>query len=190
MNSTQGPEPPARPDAAAPGAEAAAAPGAEDAADLLESSRWRPLRLLLKAMDDEIAELYEAAGITGFRPRFTGPLIQLGRRGPMTIRALADRMQVTHSAMSQTVRAMRTARLVESAPGGDARTRRVRLCETARELVPFLEAEWRATERAVIALEQEIPYPLSRVVRDIEQALAREPFRDRVQRYLDGPDRP
>jgi DNA-binding MarR family transcriptional regulator len=155
--------------------------------DLVESSRWRPLRLLLKAMDDEIAELYEAAGIRGFRTRFTGPLIQLGRHGPMTIRALADAMQVTHSAMSQTVRTMRNAGLVESAPGEDARTRRVHLSETARELVPFLEAEWRATERAVIELEDEIPYPLSRVVRDIEQALAHRPFRERIRRHLDDP---
>lgn len=148
------------------------------------SSRWRPLRLLLAAMDDDIASLYDEAGMPGFRTRFTGPLILLGRRGPLTIRELADAMRVTHSAMSQTVAAMRRAGLVTSVAGGDARTRRVRPTRAARRILPFLEAEWRATEQAILELEEEIPYPLSQVVRDIEAALSRRPFRERVRDHL------
>lgn len=162
--------------------------GEHQPADLVDSSRWRPLRLLLHAMDEGIAKLYEDAGITGFRTRFAGPLIQLGRRGPMTIRELADTVEVTHSAMSQTVTRMRTAGFVESAAGDDARTRRVRLSPSAQELVPFLETEWRATEAALIELEGEIPYPLSQVVDDIERALTRMPWRDRLQAHLAQPD--
>ena len=149
--------------------------------DPTEHSRWRPLRRLLAAMDDEIAKLYAERGVRGVRPRFAMPLIRLARSGgTMTIRELADSIEVTHSAMSQTIGAMRRENLVGTRPGADARTRLVALTERGRELVPFLEAEWRATERALAELEDEIPYPLTRVVRDIEQALAERPFRDRV----------
>jgi DNA-binding MarR family transcriptional regulator len=152
--------------------------------DPTEESRWRPLRLLLESMDGEIARLYAERGVTGVRPRFTMPLIRLGRRGPMTIRQLADSLDVTHSAMSQTVGALRREGLVTSSPGSDARTREVTLTDRARELVPFLEAEWRATEQAVAELESELPYPLSQVVRDIEAALLRHSFHDRIVGHL------
>ena len=152
--------------------------------DPTEVSRWRPLRLLLDAMDGEIARLYAEREVAGIRPRHVGPLIRLGRRGPMSIRELADALAVTHSAMSQTVSALRREGLVHDVPGGDARTRRVALTERAQEVLPFLEAEWRATERAVADLEDEIPYPLSQVVRDIEAALARRSFRDRIAAHL------
>jgi DNA-binding MarR family transcriptional regulator len=158
--------------------------------DLLESSIWRPLRLLQEALDNDIAALYDEAGIAGVRTRFVGPLIRLGRHESMTIQELATAMQVTHSAMSQTAAAMRAAGLAEPAGGGDGRTRRVRLTERGRELLPFLEAEWRATEATVRELEAEIAYPLSRVVEDIEAVLAIRPFRDRLRdnlaKALDG----
>jgi DNA-binding MarR family transcriptional regulator len=135
-------------------------------------------------MDDDIAVLYAERGVTGIRPRFTMPLIRLGRRGPMTIRDLATQLHVTHSAMSQTVSSLRRAGLVRTKTGADARTRTVMLTPRARKVLPFLEAEWRATEQAVAELEDEIPYALSRVVRDLEEALERTSFRDRIARHL------
>lgn len=152
--------------------------------DLLESSHWRPVWRLLHAFDREIAALYEEAGITGMRTRFVGPLIRLGRQGSMTIRQLATAIEVTHSAMSQTVAEMRRAGLVEAAENQDGRTRRVRLTDRARELLPFLEAEWRATEATVRQLDAEIPYPLTRVVADLEAAVTARPFRERLREHL------
>nr|WP_211362012.1 MarR family transcriptional regulator [Pseudonocardia cypriaca] len=131
-------------------------------------------------MDADIARLYADRGITGVRPRFVAPLIRLGRRGGMTIRQLADSLEVTHSAMSQTVAALQRDGLVTTAAGADARTREVVLTDRAREILPFLEAEWRATEEAVAELEAEIPYALSQVVRDLQAALARRSFHDRI----------
>jgi DNA-binding MarR family transcriptional regulator len=131
-------------------------------------------------MDAEIARLYTERGITGVRPRFVAPLIRLGRRGGMTIRQLAESLEVTHSAMSQTVAALQRDGLVTTAAGADARTRQVVLTERARELLPFLEAEWRATEEVVAELEAEIPYPLSQVVQDLQVALDRRSFHDRI----------
>lgn len=156
--------------------------------DLVDNSQWRPLRLLLSAMDNAILELYAEAEIMDFRSRYTAPLIRLGRQGPMTIRALASAVDVTHSAMSQTVAAMKRADLIRTTSGADARTRQVDLTDRGRELLPFLEAEWRATEAAVIEIEGEIPYALSQVVRDIEEVLERRSFRDRLDDHMDqGP---
>ena len=152
--------------------------------DLIESHRWRPLRLLLDAMDNDIASLYDEAGLAGIRPRFAAPLIQLGRRGPLTIQELATAVEVTHSAMSQTAAAMRAAGLVESAEHPTGRTRRIRLTAQGQAALPFVEAEWRATEAAVRALEAEIPYPLSQVVDDIRAVLARRSFRLRLADHL------
>jgi DNA-binding PadR family transcriptional regulator len=75
---------------------------------------------------------------------------------------------------------MRKAGLADSAESSDGRTRRIKLSDRGRQVLPFLEAEWRATEATVRELEAEIPYALSRVVTDIEVALARRPFRRRL----------
>ncbi|MGH3471668.1 MAG: MarR family winged helix-turn-helix transcriptional regulator, partial [Nocardioidaceae bacterium] len=152
--------------------------------DSTELSHWRPLRTLLSAMDDDIATIYAERGIADIRPRFTLPLIKLGRHGPLTIRQLADATVVTHSAMSQTVTSLRRAGLVRTTPGSDARTRKVALTKRARAVVPFLEAEWRATEEAVAQLEDEIPYRLTQVVSDLEVALARRSFQARIEQIL------
>lgn len=148
--------------------------------DPLEQNRLRPLRQLLDAMEADIARLYAERGIDGVRPRFVAPLIRLGRRGGMTIRQLAGSLEVTHSAMSQTVAALQRDGLVTTAAGADARTREVVLTDRAREIMPFLEAEWRATEEVVADLDAEIPYALSQVVRDLQTALARRSFHDRI----------
>ena len=153
--------------------------------DLLDSNHWSDLHALLAELDRDIAALYTDAGIGEMRTRFVGPLLDLHRFGPMTIRQLAARRGVSHSASSQTVAAMRQAGLVQSAPGdGDARTRPVTLTARARELAPFLVAEWRATEAAVRELDAELPYPLCRVVADLRALLDRRPFAARLRDHL------
>jgi DNA-binding MarR family transcriptional regulator len=86
--------------------------------------------------------------------------------------------------MSQKVAAMRNAGLVRTVPGADARSKRVTLTAKARRMVGKLAAEWRATEAVVAEIETEIPYPLRQVVRDIEEALRRRSFYDRIRAKL------
>src|SRR2546421_8295529 len=93
------------------------------------------------------------------------------RRGPMTITELARSVQLTHSAVSQKVAAMRAAGWVATTAGADARSKTVTLTPRARRIAGRLAAEWRATEAAIAELEAEIPCPLSRVVTDIGDAL-------------------
>jgi DNA-binding MarR family transcriptional regulator len=165
-------------------------PTDDNGADPVDTSLWRPVRRLLGAFDHDIADLYAEAGLADVRPRFTAPLIRLARRGPLTIQQLADLAEVTHSAMSQTVAAMRTAGFVESATGPDGRTRIIELTARAREVVPFLEAEWRATEAALLELEAEIPYGLSRAALDVRAAVTVRPFAERLRAHLHVDDEP
>ncbi|MFI5608909.1 MarR family winged helix-turn-helix transcriptional regulator [Amycolatopsis sp. NPDC051903] len=152
--------------------------------DPTEQSRWRPLRLLQNAMDDDIGRLYTERGIEGLKPTFVMELLRLHARGPMTITELAQSVERTHSALSQKVAAMRKAGLVTTTTGDDARSKKVVLTPKAEEIVEQLAAEWRATEAALADLEAEIPYALSQAVVDIEEALARKSFHDRIAEKL------
>ena len=156
----------------------------DEAVDPTEHSRWRPWRRLQAAMEADITRIYAEAQIDGLKPSFVMELIRLHVRGPMTITELAESVQRTHSAMSQKVAAMRAAGLVRTTTGVDARSKKVTLTAKARRIVDRLAAEWRATEAAVAEIEAEIPYPLSRVVTDIEEALQRKSFHDRIAERL------
>ncbi|MEU3166436.1 MarR family transcriptional regulator [Streptosporangium sp. NPDC006930] len=149
--------------------------------------RWDAVHAMLAALDAQIETVYVERGIEGVRPRFAYPLIRLAHTGPLTIRELADSLGRSHSAMSQTITAMRREGLVDSELGTDARTRRITLTGRGRALIPFLEAEWRATEAAVAELDDEIPHALSAVVAELERALARRPMRDRILAHLHEP---
>lgn len=142
------------------------------------------MRLLQEAMAADIARVYAEAGVDGLKPSFVMELLRLHARGPMTIAELAESVQLTHSAISQKVAAMRAAGLVRTAPGPDARSKRVVITAKARRLADRLAAEWRATEAALAEIEAEIPYPLSRAVTDIERALERKSFYDRIEERL------
>lgn len=154
------------------------------ALDPTRQSLWRPLRLLQASMDADIAQVYSERQIDGLRPSFVMELLRLHACGPMTIAELAESVQRTHSALSQKVAAMRKAGWVQTVVGDDARTKKVTLTDKARHVVDRLAAEWRATEAAVADLEAEVPYPLSRVVTDIERALERKSFHDRIAEKL------
>ncbi|MEK0099698.1 MarR family transcriptional regulator [Streptomyces sp. A475] len=150
---------------------------------------WQSLHQLLAAMDAEIEQVYVERGIEGVRPRFAYPLIRLAHTGPLTIRELAESLNRSHSAISQTVAAMRKEDLVTSEPGPDARTRRINLTERGRSLVPFLEAEWRATHATVAELDGEIPHAMTAVVEEVRRALEHRSMRERILRHLTEPPR-
>ena len=157
--------------------------------DPTEQSTWGPLRLLLADMNADIARIYAEAQVEGVKPSFVMELIRLHARGPMTITELAASVQRTHSGTSQKVAAMRAAGLVRTTPGTDARSKKVTLTAKARRIIGRLAAEWRATVAAAAEIEAEIPYPLSRAVTDIEAALRRKSFHDRIaERLAQDPD--
>lgn len=154
------------------------------ALDPTRQSLWRPLRLLQASMDADIARVYSDGRVKGLKPSFVMELLRLHAEGPMTITELAESVGRTHSALSQKVAAMRAAGWVRTVAGDDARSKKVTLTDSARGIVGRLAAEWRATEAAIADIEAEIPYPLTQVVADIEQALERRSFHDRVAEKL------
>lgn len=152
--------------------------------DPTQHSLWRPLRLLQDAMDADIASVYAEARIDGLKPSYVLELLRLHACGPMTITELARSVRRTHSATSQKVAAMRAAGWVRTTTGPDARSKKVLLTAKAARITGRLAAEWRATEAAIAEIEAEIPYPLSQAVTDIEAALRRKSFHDRIAEKL------
>ncbi|GLW31127.1 MarR family winged helix-turn-helix transcriptional regulator [Actinoplanes regularis] len=152
--------------------------------DPTEHAVWRSLWDLQAALDADIAQVYADARIEGLKPTWVKELIKLRVYGPMTITELAEAVGRTHSALSQKVSAMRTAGWVGTEAGPDGRTKTVALTAKAERIAGRLAAEWRATEAAVAEIEAELPYPMTRVVRDIEEVLRRRSFRDRIAAKL------
>ncbi|WP_406104046.1 MarR family winged helix-turn-helix transcriptional regulator [Micromonospora globbae] len=138
------------------------------------------LRRVLEVLDGDVAAVYAQRGLPDYRPRFSPPLRVLVADGPLPIRDLARRVGVTHSAASQTVAQMARAGLVELAPGADARQRVVHLTDRARALLPVVEAEWAATAAALRDLDDELPAPLTEVLRAVLAAVHRRPLRRRI----------
>jgi DNA-binding MarR family transcriptional regulator len=75
---------------------------------------------------------------------------------------------------------MRRRGLVELVPGADARERLVHLTDAAQAMKPALDAEWEATDLAFAALNAELTASLSQVVTEMNAALDRRSFRDRI----------
>jgi len=146
-------------------------------------SRWRGMRDIHEQMDAGIAEVYAELGIVGVRPRFSMAIMFL-EGGALSIRELAREVNVTHSAMSQTITAMRKDGLVRSAPGSDARSRMVELTPAGRKLVEPLRNEWYASEEVLRDIDSEVSVPLGQLIAELRAALDRRPFADRLREKL------
>ncbi|SOD61746.1 DNA-binding transcriptional regulator, MarR family [Streptomyces zhaozhouensis] len=138
------------------------------------------LRHLLDLLEADLASVYPRLGLDDYRPRYSPVIRALVAHGPSTIGELAEAMRVTHSAASQTVAQLTRRGLVELSVGRDARQRVVRLTERGRELLPVLDTEWEVAEAAMADLDAELSVPLSRLLTELERALERRPYRERV----------
>jgi DNA-binding MarR family transcriptional regulator len=141
------------------------------------------MRLLQARMDRDIQQIYDDAKLD-VNGGYVLELLRLDADGPMTIAELAAAVERTHSAMSQKVAALQRAGLVRTTAGPDGRSKHVLLTRKAKRVVGRLAAEWRATQAAIAEIESEIGYPMDKVVTDVELALERTSFYDRVRRKL------
>lgn len=137
------------------------------------------VRRLIELLDDEVESAYAAAGLA-WRPRYTPVLRALMRLGPMSIKAVALDIGVSHSAVSQTVSRMAKDGLVALKPGADARERIVVLTAKTETLIPALERQWAATNIAADQLDAELSAPLSEVLSEAIAALRQRPFGERI----------
>lgn len=138
------------------------------------------LRVLLESMDADVGLALADLGLRDYRTKYSAVVRRIAESGPASIRQIADALGITHSGASQMVAEMERRGLLELRAGADARQRLVRLTPKARRLLPAINAEWEATDAASAALDAELPYPLSRLIDDLEAALDRRRFRRRI----------
>jgi DNA-binding MarR family transcriptional regulator len=138
------------------------------------------LRHLIELLDGEVDAAYAAADLA-WRPRYTPVLRALLSQGPLTIKAIALKVGISHSAVSQTVTQMVKDDLVVLRPGQDARERIVTLTAKTEQMVPRLQRQWAAVNLAADTLDQELSAPLSGVVKEAIAALSDQPFGQRIQ---------
>ncbi|ADO72910.1 MarR family winged helix-turn-helix transcriptional regulator [Stigmatella aurantiaca] len=136
------------------------------------------LRTLLDHLDGAVEEAYRNQGLD-YRPRYT-PVMKVLRHEPATIRELATRAGLSHSAMSQTIAQMTRHGLVTAKPGQDARERIITLTPKAAAMLTALERQWRVTEAAARSLDTDLGMPLADVLRQAIDALDRRSFGDRI----------
>lgn len=137
------------------------------------------VRHLIELLDGDLEAVYAASGLA-WRPRYTPVLRVLMRLGPVSIKVLAQEIDITHSAASQTVAQMAGQRLVALKPGADARERIVALSARTRRMVPALQQQWAATHAAAAQLDAELSVPLSAVLAEAIAALNRRSFAARI----------
>jgi MarR family transcriptional regulator, organic hydroperoxide resistance regulator len=137
------------------------------------------LRRLLELLDGDLEAIYAQDGLD-YRARFTPVMKALADGEALTIKQIAARSSVSHSAASQTVSRMLSAGLLMQSVGEDARERFMDLSPQGVELLPGLRLRWAAAERAAERLESDIGLPLGRAVAAAITALEDRPFRTRV----------
>lgn len=137
------------------------------------------LRHLLELLDGAVAEAYARESLR-YRPRYTPVMRALIASEPRAISQIAEVAGISQPAATQTVSLMIRDGLVSSEPGPDARQRMIRLTAAGRDLLPGLQACWRATAAAASDLDSELCCPLSQVLADAITALERKSFEDRL----------
>jgi len=137
------------------------------------------LRHLTELLDGAIEEAYGSLPVE-YRPRYTPIVRILIGEGPSSMRTIASRAGITHSAVSQTVAQMTKSGLATLRAGEDARERIVALTPAAEAMIPALKRKWAATNAAARTLERELSAPLSALLHEAIAALERRPFRKRL----------
>lgn len=139
------------------------------------------LRQLIDHLDAALDASYRDAGID-FRSRYTPVVRAILADGPQSIRALSERLGVSHSAVSQTVSQMAAAGLVAVTRGeDDARQRIVALSRAGKALLPRLEDHWHAARAATAMLDTETGGVLVEAVNRANAALSATPFTERLR---------
>lgn len=136
------------------------------------------LRYVNELVEQGAEEHYRTMRLN-YRARYT-PVLRALNAGAQTVTDITERTRLTQGAISQTVALLEGDGLVSRHALGDGRKRGIRLTAAGRGLVARLERHWAATFSAIDTLEEEIGYPLRRVLVAAAEALEREDFSARV----------
>lgn len=136
------------------------------------------LRHLLDLLNDGVEGAYDDARLD-YRSRYTPVLRALMATGPVSIKALAAKAGITHSAASQTVAQMGRTGLVEVRRGEDQRQQVISLTPKATAMIPTLKRIWQVTNEAGHELDAELTCSVYQALEEAILALERRPFADR-----------
>lgn len=121
---------------------------------------------------------YQAMGLH-YRARYT-PVLRAIRAGATTVTEITTCSHLTQGAISQTVGQMEADGVICRQRCEDARKSVIQLTPAGQELVSQLNVHWAATFEAIEQLEDEIGYPLRRVLEDTARALEKQGFSQRL----------
>lgn len=138
------------------------------------------LRRLSDRLDREVQAIYRDAGV-GFEPRWYAVFVSLRDHGPTTVGDLAQRLDVTHAAISQVRTALQAEGLIETKPDPDD-GRRHTLKLTPQGVARALELQplWDAINAATAKLLAEDAPGLLQGLDDLSRALDATPLKARV----------
>ncbi|MEO1252547.1 MAG: MarR family transcriptional regulator [Pseudomonadota bacterium] len=138
------------------------------------------LRRLLELLDGDVEAIYRQDH-PFYTPRYTPVMKALSAGERLSIKDIAARSSISHSAASQTISRLVDHGLVELMADTDKRARIVTLTKKGKDLAPWLEERWRATARAADALDRELSHPLSQLLAEAIEALEKRPFATRIR---------
>ena len=143
------------------------------------------LRRLSERLDREVQDIYRAAG-EGFEPRWFAVVATL-TEGPATVGELAERIGVTHAAVSQVRSALAERGLVRGAPDpDDQRRQRLELTASGLATAVRLEPLWSALAAVTGEVLQEAAPELIADLDRLEVVLGERSLKDRVLERLAG----
>jgi len=139
------------------------------------------LRHLIELLDGAVQQAYTDAGLD-YRPRYTPVMRALAQQQSATVGQLAELAGITQPAATQTVALMKKeGLLLVAASDEDGRQRVVRLSRKGEDLLPHLQACWKATRRAADSLDAELEFPLSECLAQAIAVLEQRSFGDRIR---------
>lgn len=149
----------------------------------MDSKQNPGLGELLRYVNDLVelgAEEHYRTMRLNYRARYT-PVLRALHAGAQTVTDITERTRLTQGAISQTVALLEGDGLIARHALDDGRKSAILLTAAGRTLVGKLERHWVATFAAIDKLEEDIGYPLRRVLEAAAEALEREGFSARVR---------
>lgn len=149
-------------------------------AQLGEIALGSRLRRLSEYLFREVEIIYKAKGIK-FQPRFFPVLAVLAARQTAGVVELAQAMGVTHAAVSQILKPLAKARLIQiSADRNDARAKCIKLSAEGQRLVLVLQPIWSKLKEVLTAELRTSAPSLLKMIGELERSFAEVPLSERV----------
>lgn len=142
------------------------------------------LRRLLDQLDRDVQSLYGEAGVT-FEPRWYAVFSALCEDGPATVGELAQRLGVTHAAVSQVRSALLAEGLIQTrSDPADGRRHLLALTPKGADMAATLKPLWDAINAATAQVLAEDAPTLLQDLDSLARALDRRPLVARAKDLL------